>query len=70
MSNREWAIAVIYVLMTAIDALCIGMMIHSDSDTAIMWALIAIPLSTTILSTLFSSGKYDDTGILRKGMKK
>lgn len=60
MSNREWAIAVIYVLMTAIDALCIGMMISSDTDSALMWALIAIPLSTVILHTLFSGGNDDD----------
>ncbi len=60
MSNREWLIAVVYVLATAIDSLCIGMMISSDSDTTIMWALIAIPLSTVILHTLFSGGNDGD----------
>lgn len=60
MSSREWLIAVVYVLATAIDSLCIGMMFCSDSDTAIMWALIAIPLSTVILHTLFGGSNDDD----------
>ena len=60
MTNREWLIAVVYVLATAIDSLCIGMMVSSDADTALMWALIAIPLSTVILHTLFSGGSDDN----------
>lgn len=50
----------VYVPATAIDSLCIGMMIASDADTALMWALIAIPLSTVILHTLFGGSSNDD----------
>lgn len=59
MSSRERLIAVAYTLATAIDAFCIGMMLSSDSDTALMWAVIAIPLSVTILHTIFAGGDDD-----------
>lgn len=55
MTSREWAIAVVYTLATAIEALCIGAMITaSDADIGFIWFLISATLGTWILGSLFS----------------
>lgn len=61
MTSREWAIAVIYTVVTAMDALFIAGMLTADSDTAFAWLLLAIATTTAIIGSLSSySSEYDD----------
>lgn len=59
MSNREWAIAVLYTLSTAMEALFIVGVCCSDSDIAVIWLILAVVWGVTIIMSLF--GGYDDS---------
>lgn len=59
MSKREWAIAVLYTLSTAMEALFITGVRCSDTDIAVIWLLLAVVWGTTIIASLF--GKHDDS---------
>lgn len=60
MSNREWAIAVLYTLSTAMEALFITGVRTSDSDIAVIWLILAIVWGIVIIHSLFSGGNDDD----------
>lgn len=62
MSNREWAIAVLYTLSTAMEALFIAGVCTSDSDIALVWLILAVVWGIVIIHSLFS-GVSDDDGI-------
>lgn len=58
MSSREWAIAVLYTLSTATEALFIAGVCCSDNDIALIWLLLAVVWGVTIIMSLF--GGHDD----------
>lgn len=60
MSNREWAIAVLYTLSTAMEALFITGACCSESDIAIVWLILAVVWGIVIIHSLFSGGSDDD----------
>nr|DAJ12412.1 MAG TPA: hypothetical protein [Bacteriophage sp.] len=60
MSNREWAIAVLYTLGTAMEALFIAGVCCSDSDIAVIWLLLAVVWGIVIVASLFKGGADDD----------
>jgi hypothetical protein len=60
MSNREWAIAVLYTLSTAMEALFITGVFTSDTDIAVIWLILAVVWGITIISSLFKGSKDDD----------
>lgn len=61
MTSREWAIAVIYTVVTAMDALFIAGMLTADSDMSFVCLLLAIATTTAIIGSLSSySSEYDD----------
>lgn len=60
MSNREWAIAVLYTLGTAMEALFITGVCCSDSDIAVIWLILAVVWGIIIISSLFKGGNDDD----------
>lgn len=60
MSNREWAIALLYTLATAMEALFITGVCTTDSDIAIIWLILAIVWGITIISSLFKGSNDDD----------
>lgn len=60
MSNREWAIAVVYTLATAMEALFIAGVCTSDSDIALVWLILTVVWGITIIHSLFSGGSDDD----------
>lgn len=60
MSNREWAIAVLYTLSTAMEALFIAGVCCSESDIAVIWLLLAVIWGIVIISSLFNGHDSDD----------
>lgn len=60
MTNKEWLIAVLYTLGTAMEALFIVGVCVSDSDIAIIWLILAVVWGITIISSLFKGSKDDD----------
>lgn len=60
MNNREWAIAVLYTLGTAMEALFIAGVCVTDSDIAVIWLLLAVVWGIVILSSLFKCSNDDD----------
>ena len=60
MNNREWAIAVLYTLSTAMEALFIAAVCCSDSDIAVIWLILAVIWGLTIISSLLKGGNDDD----------
>lgn len=60
MSNREWAIAVLYTLGTAMEALFITGVCVAESDIAVIWLLLAVVWGIVILSSLFKGSNDDD----------
>lgn len=60
MTNREWVIAVLYTLGTAMEALFITGVCISDSDIAIIWLILAVVWGIIIISSLFKGGNDDD----------
>lgn len=58
MSSREWAIAVLYTLSTAMEALFIAGVCCTDTDIAVIWLLLAVIWGVTIIASLFSN--HDD----------
>lgn len=58
MSSREWAIAVLYTLSTAMEALFIAGVCCSDTDIAVIWLILAVVWGVTIIMSLF--GGHDD----------
>ena len=60
MSNREWAIAVLYTLSTAMEALFITGVCCSESDIAVIWLILAVVWGIVIISSLFKGGNDDD----------
>ena len=60
MSNREWAIAVLYTLSTAMEALFITGVCFSEYDISIIWLLLAVVWGIVILASLFKGGNDDD----------
>lgn len=60
MSNREWAIAVLYTLGTAMEALFIEGVRTSDSDIAVIWIILAVVWGIVIISSLFKGGNDDN----------
>lgn len=60
MNNREWAIAVLYTLSTAMEALFITGVCCSDSDIALIWLILAVVWGVVIISSLFKGGNDDD----------
>lgn len=60
MSNREWVIAVLYTLATAMEALFITGVCLADSDIAVIWLILAVVWGITIISSLFKCGNDDD----------
>lgn len=60
MSNREWAIAVLYTLGTAMEALFITGVCCSESDIAIIWLILAVVWGIVIVASLFKGTNDDD----------
>lgn len=60
MNSREWAIAVLYTLGTAMEALFIAGVCCSDSDIAVIWLLLAVVWGIVIVASLFKGGSDDD----------
>lgn len=60
MTNREWVIAVLYTLGTAMESLYIAGVCVSDSDIAIIWLILAVVWGITIISSLFKGSNDDD----------
>lgn len=60
MNNREWLIAVLYTLSTAMEALFIAGVCTSDSDIAIIWLILAVVWGITIILSLFKGSSDDD----------
>lgn len=60
MSNHEWAIAVLYTLSTAMEALFIAGVCAADDDIAIIWLILSVVWGITIISSLFKGSNDDD----------
>lgn len=60
MNNKEWAIAVLYTLGTAMEALFIAGVCCSYSDIAVIWLILALVWGIVILVSLFKGGTDDD----------
>ena len=60
MNSREWAIAVLYTLSTAMEALFITGVCCSESDIAIIWLILAVVWGIVIISSLFKGIDDDD----------
>lgn len=60
MSNREWAIAVLYTLSTAMEALFITGVCVADDDIAFIWLILAVAWGIVILTSLFKGSNDDD----------
>lgn len=60
MSNREWAIAVLYTLSTAMEALFITGVCITESDIAVIWLILAVIWGIVIISSLFKCSNDDD----------
>ena len=60
MNSREWAIAVLYTLSTAMEALFITGVCESESYIAVIWFLLAVIWGVTIIASLFKGGNDDD----------
>lgn len=60
MTSMEWAIAVLYTLSTAMEALFIAGVCTSDTDIAVIWLILAIVWGTTIILSLFKGSNDDD----------
>lgn len=60
MSNREWAIAVLYTLSTAMEAFFIAGVCCSESDIAVIWLLLAVIWGIVIILSLFNGHDSDD----------
>lgn len=60
MNNREWAIAVLYTLSTAMEALFITGVCTAESDIAIIWLLLAVIWGVVIIASLFKYNDDDD----------
>ena len=59
LSSREWVIAVLYTLSTAMESLFIAGVCCSESDIATIWLLLAVIWGVVIIVSLF--GKRDDS---------
>lgn len=59
MNNKEWLIAGVYTLATAMEALFIAGVCTADTDTAVIWLLLAVVWGITIIMSLF--GGNDDS---------
>lgn len=59
MTNKEWAIAVLYTLGTAMEALFIIGVCVSESDIAVIWLILAVVWGVVIISSLFKTGNDD-----------
>jgi hypothetical protein len=60
LNSREWAIAVLYTLGTAMEALFIAGVCVAESDIAVIWLLLAVVWGIVILSSLFKGSNDDD----------
>lgn len=60
MTSMEWAIAVLYTLSTAMEALFIAGVCTSDNDIAVIWLILAIVWGTTIIASLFKGSNDND----------
>lgn len=60
MNSREWVIAVVYTLTTAMEALFITGVCCSDSDIAVIWLILAVVWGIVIISSLFKGGNDDN----------
>lgn len=60
MSNRECAIAVLYTLSTAMEALFIAGVCVADDDIAIIWLILAVVWAIVIVASLFKGTNDDD----------
>lgn len=60
MSNCEWAIAVLYTLSTAMEALFIAGVCIADFDIAVIWLLLAVIWGVVIIASLFNYNDDDD----------
>lgn len=60
MNSREWAIAVLYTLSTAMEALFIAGVCCSESDIAVIWLILAVVWGIVILASLFKGSSNDD----------
>lgn len=55
----EWAIAVLYTLATAMEALFIAGVCCSETDIALIWLILAVVWGIVIISSLFKDGNDD-----------
>lgn len=60
MSSREWVIAVVYTLATAMEALFIAGVCTADTDIAVIWLLLAVVWGIVVLASLFKGGNDED----------
>lgn len=60
MNNREWAIALLYTLSTAMEGLFITGVCCSESDIAVIWLILAVVWGIVIISSLFKGSNDDD----------
>lgn len=60
MNSREWAIAVLYTLSTAMEALFIAGVCVADDDIAIIWIILAVVWGIVIVASLFKGTNDDD----------
>lgn len=60
MTNKEWAIAVLYTLSTATEALFVTGVCVAESDIAIIWLMLAVVWGIVILASLFKGGADND----------
>ena len=60
MNNCEWAIALLYTLATAMEALFIAGVCIADFDIAVIWLLLAVRWGVVIIASLFNYNDDDD----------
>lgn len=60
MNKREWAIAVLYTLSTAMEAIFITGACTADTDIAVIWLLLAVVWGIVVLASLFKGGNDED----------
>lgn len=58
MTSREWVIAVLYTLSTAMESLFIAGVCCNNNDIAVIWLILAVIWGAVIIDSLF--GKQDD----------
>lgn len=60
MNNREWVIAVVYTLATAMEAMFIAGVCTADTDIAVIWLFLAVIWGVVIIASLFKYNDDDD----------